>query len=94
MYIYIYISICINSKFLVLHSGALTFFRFQITSASVSVAIPQPTGKMAKTISFEIAFAQEESYPEEIALAQQVSQVAEKTQIEKPASSNTFSFPS
>lgn len=70
----------------------IIFFQFQITSAFVPIAIPQPAGKMAKAISFEIAFAQKKSHSEEITLSQQVSQIAEKTQIEKPTSSYTFSF--
>ena len=71
----------------------MIFFQFQITYASVSIAFPQP-GKMAKAISFEITFAQKESHSEKVALAQQISQIVEKTQIKEPSSSNSFSFTS
>jgi len=47
---------------------------------------------MAKTVSFEIAFApQKESHPKKIVLAQQVPQDLEKTQIEESTSQDTFS---
>lgn len=49
---------------------------------------------MAKALSLEVAFAQEKSHPEEIALAQQDAQVVEETQIEEPAPENTLSLSS
>jgi len=50
---------------------------------------------MAKIVSLEITFTpQKESHSKEIALAQQVPQDFEETQIKEPASQNTFSFSS